>query len=104
MERIASIMYLYEGNQAEYKKRHDELWPEMEQALKAHGASNYSIFLDPVTDILFAYLEVENKADYDRIAETEICKKWWAYMAPIMKSNEDNSPVSKDLTQVFYLA
>lgn len=97
-------MYLYEGNQAEYKKRHDELWPEMEQALKAHGASNYSIFLDPVTDILFAYLEVENKADYDRIAETEICKKWWAYMAPIMKSNEDNSPVSKDLTQVFYLA
>ncbi|WP_167628392.1 L-rhamnose mutarotase [Listeria valentina] len=104
MERIASIMYLYEGQQEEYKKRHDELWPEMEQALKEHGASNYSIFLDPTTDILFAYLEVADKAAYDKIAETEICKKWWAYMAPIMKSNEDNSPVSKDLVQVFYLA
>ncbi|MFU1792242.1 L-rhamnose mutarotase [Paenibacillus azoreducens] len=104
MERIASVMYLYPGNQAEYQKRHDELWPEMEEALKEHGASNYSIFLDRETDTLFAYLEVENKAAYDKIAETDICKKWWAYMAPIMKSNPDNSPVAKDLEQVFYLA
>ncbi|GGG11375.1 L-rhamnose mutarotase [Paenibacillus aceti] len=104
MERIACIMYLYPGNQFEYQKRHQELWPEMKQALKEHGASNYSIFLDQETDTLFAYLEVDNKAAYDKIAETEICKKWWAYMAPIMKSNADNSPVAKDLKQVFYLA
>ncbi len=104
MERIGAIMYLYPGHQDEYQKRHDELWPELEQALKAHGASNYSIFLDPDTDSLFAYLEVEDKASYDKIAETVICKKWWAYMAPIMKSNEDNSPVSKGLRPVFYLA
>ena len=76
----------------------------MKQALKEHGASNYSIFLDQETDTLFAYLEVENKADFDKIAETDICKKWWAYMAPIMKSNSDNSPVAKNLKQVFYLA
>jgi L-rhamnose mutarotase len=104
MERIASIMYLYPDNQVEYKKRHDELWPEMEQALKNHGASNYSIFLDSDTGTLLSYLEVENKADFNKIAETDICKKWWAYMAPIMKSNADNSPVSKELPQVFYFA
>ncbi|EIA21237.1 L-rhamnose mutarotase [Listeria fleischmannii] len=104
MERIAQLMYLYPDQQEEYKKRHDELWPELEAALKAHGASNYSIFLDKNTDILFAYLEVESQARYNQIADTDICKKWWAYMAPIMKTNEDNSPVTKELHEVFYLA
>ncbi|EUJ25824.1 L-rhamnose mutarotase [Listeria grayi] len=103
MERIAEIMYLYPGNQQDYKKRHDELWPEMKAALKQHGASNYSIFLDKETDTLFAYLEVPDKAAYKKIAETEICRKWWAYMAPIMKSNPDNSPISKELQSVFFL-
>ncbi|KGL38208.1 L-rhamnose mutarotase [Listeria newyorkensis] len=104
MERIASIMYLKDGFSEEYKARHDDLWPEMEQALKEHGAQNYSIFLDDNTHVLFAYLEVENREKYDKIAETEICKKWWAYMEPLMETNEDNSPVSKNLTSVFYLA
>lgn len=104
MERIAQLMYLYPDQQEEYKKRHDELWPELEASLKAHGASNYSIFLDKNTDILFAYLEVESQARYNQIADTDICKKWWAYMAPIMKTNEDNSPVTKELHEVFYLA
>lgn len=104
MERIASIMYLKDGFSEEYKARHDDLWPEMEQALKEHGAQNYSIFLDDNTHVLFAYLEVENREKYDKIAETEICKKWWAYMEPLMETNEDNSPVSKSLTSVFYLA
>lgn len=104
MERIAQLMYLYPDQQEEYKKRHDELWPELEAALKAHGASNYSIFLDKNTDILFAYLEVKSQARYNQIADTDICKKWWAYMAPIMKTNEDNSPVTKELHEVFYLA
>lgn len=104
MERMASIMYLKDGFSEEYKARHDDLWPEMEQALKEHGAQNYSIFLDDNTHVLFAYLEVENREKYDKIAETEICKKWWAYMEPLMETNEDNSPVSKSLTSVFYLA
>lgn len=104
MERIAQIMYLYPGNQQVYEKRHHNLWPEMKEALKAHGATNYSIFLDKENDTLFAYLEVEDKASYDKIAETDICKKWWEYMAPIMKSNPDNSPIGTDLKSVFYLA
>ncbi len=103
MKRIASVMYLHPNNQAEYKKRHDELWPEMAEELKNHGATNYSIFLDEATDTLFAYLEVADEQTYNQISETEICRKWWAYMAPIMKSNSDNSPVSKELKEVFYL-
>lgn len=96
-------MFLYKDHYEEYKRRHDELWPEMAKALKDHGAHNYSIFLDKETGRLFAYLEVEDEAMYEQIAATEICKKWWSYMEHLMETNEDSSPVSIDLEEVFHL-
>lgn len=104
MKRIASVMYLYEGKENEYKKRHDELWPEMKNALKDHGASNYSIFLEPKTLQLFAYVEVENEEVYQQISSTEVCQKWWSHMKPLMKTNPDNSPISNSLAEVFHLS
>jgi L-rhamnose mutarotase len=103
MIRKASIMKLFPGYQDEYKKRHDELWPEMETELKNHGAQHYSIFLDEKTSILFAYVEIESEEKWNRMSETEVCQKWWAYMKDIMETNPDNSPVSTELKQVFYL-
>ncbi|HJB23326.1 MAG TPA: L-rhamnose mutarotase [Candidatus Jeotgalibaca pullicola] len=103
MKRIASIMYLKTGMEAEYEKRHDELWPEMKDTLKEHGASNYSIFLEPASGKLFAYLEVNDEDHYNQISATDICQKWWAYMEPLMETNADNSPISTPLTEVFYL-
>jgi L-rhamnose mutarotase len=103
MKRIAQILFVNPGQYEEYEKRHANLWPEMEKALIEHGARNYSIFLNKQDGNLFAYLEVENQAKYNEIANTEICKKWWDYMAPIMKVNDDNSPVTIDLTEVFHL-
>lgn len=87
----------------EYKKRHDEIWGELVEVLKSHGANNYSIFLNRNLNQLFAYVEIENEEKWDSIAETEICKKWWAFMRDIMPSNPDNSPVSTELEQVFFL-
>lgn len=87
----------------EYKKRHDEIWPELESTLKSHGARNYSIFLDVDTSKLFAYVEIRDQEQWNKIADTEICKKWWSYMKDIMPSNEDNSPESKELQSVFYM-
>ncbi|MDG5789718.1 L-rhamnose mutarotase [Evansella sp. AB-P1] len=103
MIRKASIMKVYTDSFEEYKKRHDELWPEMEKMLKDHGAHNYSIFLDEVTGTLFAYVVIESEEKWDQVAESPICQKWWAYMKDIMETNEDNSPVSKELQEVFYL-
>jgi len=103
MIRKASVMKLIEGFQEEYKKRHDELWPEMEKELKNHGAHHYSIFLDEKTNNLFAYVEIENEEIWNEMSQTDICQKWWAYMKDIMETNPDNSPVSIDLRQVFYL-
>ena len=103
MIRKASKMFVHEDSYAEYRKRHDELWLEMQEEIKKHGAKNYSIFLDEETGDLFAYVEVENEEMWSAIGETEICKKWWNYMAPLMETNENNSPVARPLKSVFYL-
>lgn len=103
MVRKAFTMKLYPGKAEEYRRRHDALWPEMKEMIHTYGGGNYSIFLDESTHTLFGYIELEDDALWTRSAQTEICQKWWAYMADIMETNPDNSPVSKDLTPVFHL-
>ena len=96
-------MKLYEGMEAEYEKRHNELWDEMKDMIHEYGGKNYTIFLDRETNVLFGCIEIESEELWAKTAETEICKKWWAFMADIMETNPDNSPVSVDLTEVFHL-
>ncbi|WP_256442900.1 L-rhamnose mutarotase [Amphibacillus sp. MSJ-3] len=101
--RKAFKMSVHKDQHDEYYKRHQELWPEMEILLKQHGVIKYGIFLDEKTSILFAYLEVEDEKEWAKVSETEINQRWWDYMAPIMDVNPDNSPISIDLTEMFYL-
>jgi len=96
-------MYLHRGMEEEYQKRHDALWPEMKDMIHQYGGKNYSIFLDRDTLTLFGYIEIESEEKWSRSAETAICQKWWAYMADIMDTNPDNSPISIDLVPVFHL-
>lgn len=103
IHRVAFKMRLHKGREAEYKKRHDELWPDLKSLLKASGISEYSIFLDESTNSLFGVLKARNLQALDKLPESPVMKKWWAYMKDIMESNEDNSPVSIPLTEVFYL-
>jgi L-rhamnose mutarotase len=103
MIRKAFVMQVNPDRHAEYERRHNPIWPELAATLKSHGAHNYSIFLDRATNRLFAYVEIEDEARWNSIAQTAICKKWWAHMREIMPSNPDNSPISKELDQVFHL-
>jgi len=96
-------MKIYEGMAKEYEKRHKELWPEMRKMILEYGGSNYSIFLDRETDILFGYIEIEDTDKWNQSADTVICRKWWGFMADIMETNPDNSPVCIDLLEVFHL-
>ena len=102
-ERFAFKMKIKPGAAAEYKRRHDEIWPELSALLKNAGVSDYSIFLDEETGILFAVQNVGGKGGSQDLGENPIVRKWWAYMADIMDVNEDNSPVSVPLREVFYL-
>ncbi len=103
MERLAFKMYLNEGQKEEYKKRHNELWPELHSLLKDSGVSEYSIFLDEETNTLFAFQKNSGTGGSQDLGQTEIVKKWWAFMADIMKTNPDNSPISKPLEEVFFM-
>lgn len=104
MKRNAFKMRLKPGNVAEYKKRHDEIWPELSQALKAAGISDYSIFLDEETLTLFAVQKLtDNHTAAALLPQLPIVRKWWDSMAPLMEVLPDNEPVSKPLKEVFHL-
>jgi|SRR5690606_31652476 len=103
MQKTAFKMKLKPGFKEEYKKRHDEIWPELKRLLKDNGISDYTIFLDEETNILFAVQRQEGSQSSQDLGKTEIVQKWWAYMADIMEVNPDNSPVSTALTEVFHM-
>lgn len=103
MIRRAFTMQLHKGFQEEYKRRHDQLWPELTDLLKKSGISDYSIFLDEKTNVLFGVMSVEDPALLEKLPEHPVMKKWWAFMRDIMDTNPDNSPVSVPLKEVFYL-
>ena len=103
MVRKGFKMFLYPGMAEEYEKRHNALWDEMKDMIHEYGGRNYSIYLDKETNVLYGYLEVESEEQWAKSADTPINRKWWDYMADIMETNEDNSPVCVDLTPVFHL-
>ena len=103
MIRKAFRMTVHPGLEAEYERRHRPIWPELEAVLKAHGAHDYSIFLDDRDGSLFAYVEVEDEARWDAIAQTDVCRRWWTHMREMMPTNPDGSPQSVALREVFHL-
>ena len=103
MNRIAFKMLLLPGNEAEYQKRHDEIWPELVVLLKEAGISEYSIFLDQETNELFGVLTAADQTLLNSLPAQAIMQKWWAYMSDIMETNPDHSPVSRPLKEIFYL-
>ncbi len=103
MKRHAFKMKLKPGVAAEYKKRHDEIWPELAAELRAAGVSDYSIFLDEETLTLFAVQKLSKKNSAADLPNSPIVRKWWDYMAPLMEVHPDNAPVAKPLKEVFHL-
>jgi len=104
MQTHAFTMQLKPGFEAEYQRRHDEIWPELSDLLHEAGVSDYSIFLDEKSLVLFGVLKRTDNHTMDDLPNTPLMKKWWAYMADIMETNPDNSPVAVPLKPVFYMA
>jgi L-rhamnose mutarotase len=103
MIRDAFKMKLKPGFEAEYKKRHDEIWPELSQVLTDAGVFDYSIFLDEETGTLFATWKLTDDNTTAELQNHPLVKKWWAFMADIMDVNPDNSPVCVSLNEVFHM-
>jgi len=104
VKRIAFKMKLYPGCEIQYRSRHEKIWPEMKSLLKNAGISDYAIFYDEETCMLFGTLKVNNMESFEALSSNPIMRTWWLYMSDIMETNTDKSPVSKALTEVFYLS
>ena len=102
MKRVAFKMKLKPGCEAEYQRRHDALWPELAQALREAGISDYSIFLDEETRTLFAVQKRSDDSTADQLPDHPVVRKWWVSMAPLMEVNADHSPVTGTLREVFH--
>lgn len=103
MTRNAFTMKLKKGFETEYRKRHDEIWPELSEELKKSGISDYSIFLDEDTGTLFAVQKLSQDNTAGELPQKAVVKKWWDFMADIMDVNPDNSPVCIPLKEVFHI-
>ncbi len=103
MEKVAFKMKLDPGMEAEYRKRHDEIWPELVSLLKEAGIRDYSIHLDRETGFLFGVLWREDGHGMDDLPNHPVMKKWWAHMADIMATKPDNEPLVTPLETVFHL-
>ena len=103
MKRVGFKMMLKKGMKDEYRRRHDEIWPELVALLKESGVRDYSIFLDEETHILFATQKIQGDSGSQDLGSNPAVQRWWAYMKDIMETNPDNSPVSIPLEEVFYL-
>ena len=103
MRRAAFVMKLKPGFAAEYRKRHDEIWPELVEALEKAGVRDYSIFLDDATNTLFAFQKIKDHDQSAKLPELPIVQKWWRFMSDIMDTNPDKSPVCVSLGEVFHM-
>ena len=104
MQTHAFTMTLKPGFKDEYKRRHDEIWPELVTLLHEAGIKDYHIFLDEESLTLFGVLKRDDNHTMDQLPETALMKKWWAYMADIMLTHPTNEPVAKPLLPVFFMA
>ena len=102
-EKHAFVMKLLPGQEAEYKRRHDAIWPDLAALLREAGVSDYSIHLDRGTSTLFAVLWRRDDHGMDALPDHPVMRRWWAHMADIMETNADGSPVARDLETVFHL-
>lgn len=103
MEQIAFTMRLLPGHAAEYKRRHDEIWPELCALLSDSGVSDYSIFLDEESNVLFAVLRRRDGHRMDELPQSELMQRWWRSMADIMVVQSDRAPVQRALRPVFHM-
>jgi len=103
VDRVGFSMRLKPGCADEYRRRHDAIWPDLRAALRQAGVADYSIFLAQDEITLFAVLKSADAAARAALPEDPVMRRWWAFMADLMETNPDGSPVVEPLGEVFHM-
>jgi L-rhamnose mutarotase len=103
IQRFGFKMRLYPGCKEEYIRRHNEIWPKLKKLIKDSGISDYSIYLDEETNILFACQKQSGEQTSQDLGSYPVIQKWWTYMSDLMETIPVHSPVTVPLEEVFYM-
>lgn len=105
MIRKAFVIHAKGGKVEEYIRHHNPIWTELKEQLQQHGVTNYSIFYREGSQQLFGYLEVGDEALFEKLAEQEVCRRWWLLMTSFLECENESSTKAKEemLTEVFHL-
>ncbi len=103
MKRVAFKMKIHEGTAAEYKRRHDEIWPELNELLCASGISDYTIFLDEESLELFAVQKLSAEHTTAELSQNPLVKKWCEYMSDIVLMDSSGDPICTPLQEMYHL-
>ncbi len=102
-EKHAFVMRLHPGRADDYRRRHDAIAPELVEALREAGVADYSIHLEPASNLLFAVLWRRRDHSMTALPEHPAVRRWWAFMADIMETEPSKAPVVTSLETMFHL-
>ena len=103
-ETLSFALHLKPGCEAEYRRRHDELWPEMRDLLFSRGLVHYEISLHPETSLLFAFIVRRKDHSMDGMTDHPVAQRWRAHMADILETTTGIVPRVDPLTRMVALS
>jgi L-rhamnose mutarotase len=103
MERVCFTFDLYEGAEAEYKKRHDEIWPELVTAIKEAGFANYSLFRRGTQIVAYAEVSPDLQTALGKLGTSEYNAKWATWFEDLIVNLTDAKGRLMSMTEVWHL-
>lgn len=105
MKRVGFILKVKQDLIGEYKRRHEDVWPEMREALSRTGWHNYSLFMRD-DGLLFGYFETPDsfQAARDAMDHEEVNERWQKEMAPFFEGTGLHADqMMEEMVEVFHL-
>lgn len=103
MQRFCFTFQLHPGQEAEYKRRHDEIWPELVDALKDAGISNYTLFRRGRQVIGYCECEPDAQTAFATVGATDVNRRWSAWFEDVIESLTDESGRLLEAEEVWHL-
>ena len=89
MERICFTFELYPGAEEEYKRRHDEIWPELVEVIEEAGIRNYTLFRSGTQVIAYAECHPDVATAFGKVGATDVNRRWAEWFRDLIVSLTD---------------
>jgi|SRR4051794_31714443 L-rhamnose mutarotase len=101
--RFCFMFEIKPGTEDEYKRRHDEIWPELVDVIKGAGVSNYSLFRRGTQIVAYCECEPDVATAFGKIGESEANGRWSEYFEDVIVSLTDEDGELRVAQEVWHL-